>query len=194
MIGQYTFSEAVKNGYALILTKLLYPGARLIRRPFYLRGKKNGFIFDEGLTTGYSCRLEIHTPTSLLKIGRNCKMNDRVHISSYERIEIGEDVLVGSNVLITDNLHGSYGIPGMDEAPDVVPDDRKISTKPVIIKDRVWIGEFVSILPGVTIGEGAVIGANSVVTHDVPPAVVVVGNPARAIRCWNDSAREWQKI
>lgn len=194
MIGQYTLSEAIKNGYSLVLTKLMYPGARLIRRPFYLRGEKSGFTFGPGLTTGYSCRFEVHTPNARLQIGKNCKINDRVHISSYDLIEIGDDVLIGSNVLITDNSHGSYGDSKTDESPLTSPDVRRIVSDPVYIGDRVWIGEYVSILPGVTIGEGSVIGANSVVTHDVQPDSVVAGNPAKPIKLWNSGLQKWESF
>lgn len=57
-----------------------------------------------------------------------------------------------------------------------------ITCKPVHIKKNVWIGVNVTILPGVTVGENAVIGAGAVVTHDVPDNAVVVGNPARVIK------------
>ena len=54
--------------------------------------------------------------------------------------------------------------------------------KPVIIYDNVWIGGNVTILPGVKINQGAIIGAGSVVTEDIPPYVIAVGNPCRVIR------------
>ena len=53
-------------------------------------------------------------------------------------------------------------------------------TRPIVIEDKVWIGIGATVLPGVRIGYGAIVGANSVVTHDVPPMTVVGGNPARA--------------
>ena len=55
-------------------------------------------------------------------------------------------------------------------------------TKPVIIEDDVWIGTRVTILKGVTVGKGAIIGACSVVTKDVPPHSIVVGNPAKVVK------------
>lgn len=56
------------------------------------------------------------------------------------------------------------------------------STRPIVIEDKVWIGIGATVLPGVRIGYGAIVGANSVVTHDVPPMTVVGGNPARFIK------------
>ena len=59
--------------------------------------------------------------------------------------------------------------------PDVI-------RKPIVIKDKAWIGFNSIILKGVTIGEGAIVGAGSVVTKDVPPYTIVAGNPARIVR------------
>lgn len=192
MIGQYGFGEVVKNVYALCLTKLFFPEARLVRRPLYLRGGKRNMIYGRGLTIGYSCRIELHSDNKpVLFIGNNCKMNDRVHISACESVVIGNDVLMGSNILITDNCHGCYDASSMNEGPDVSPDDRLISAKPVRIGDRVWIGEGSAILPGVTIGDGVVVGCNSVVTHDVDSGCMVAGSPARVIKKWCPSAQRW---
>lgn len=191
LFGQYTLSEALKNAYALALTKIQFPGARLVRRPLYLRGGKRLLRYGKGLTTGYSCRIEMSGESPVLVIGENCKMNDRVHISAHESVVIGDNVLMGSNILITDNGHGSYGEGS--EGPDVAPDDREIVTSPVRIGDNVWIGEFVSILPGVTVGDGAVIGSHSVVTRDVEPGTVVAGNPAKPLKRWDASSGAWAR-
>lgn len=189
LFGQYSLGEALKNAYALALTKIQFPGARLVRRPLYLRGGKRLLRYGKGLTTGYSCRIEMSGESPVLVIGENCKMNDRVHISAHESVVIGDNVLMGSNILITDNSHGSYG-EGC-EGPDVAPDDREIVTSPVRIGDNVWIGEFASILPGVTVGDGAVVGSHSVVTHDVDPGTVVAGNPARPLKRWDAGSGSW---
>jgi acetyltransferase-like isoleucine patch superfamily enzyme len=60
-----------------------------------------------------------------------------------------------------------------------------VDRKPIVIEDNVWIGERSTILKGVTIGRGSVVGCNSVVTHDVPPYCVVAGNPARIVKRLN---------
>lgn len=192
MLGQYGFSEVIKNAWALMFTKLLFPGARLVRRPIYLRGGRKRFRYGLGFTCGYSCRIELAGEGTPLAIGINCKINDRVHISAYESVTIGDNVLMGSNILITDNSHGSYGSPP-SEGPVIHPDDRRIVTKPVRIGDDVWIGEGVCIMPGVTIGNGCVIGANSVVTKSIPEKTVVAGVPARPIKCWNSLDNQWER-
>lgn len=189
MFGQYGFSEAVKNGWSLFWTKILYPGARLVRRPFYLRGGRRMMEYGSGLTTGYSCRIEMHGDVPTLHIGRNCKMNDHVHISAWESVTIGNDVLMGSNILITDNSHGSYGTN--PSSPLIAPDNREIVTDPVRIGDRVWIGDGAVVLSGVIIGEGAVIAAGAVVTKDVPPNEVWGGVPARRIKAWDEAQDRW---
>ena len=81
---------------------------------------------------------------------------------------------------ISDNNHGSTDFDTLHE----VSVNRKLYTKgPVIIGNNVWIGDKATILGGVTIGDGAVIAANAVVTKDVPAYSVVGGNPARVIKC-----------
>ena len=84
---------------------------------------------------------------------------------------LGEHVLVGPKVNIITINHDSD------------PENRSATYgRPVVIEDKVWIGINATILPGVRVGYGAIIGANSVVTKDVPPMTVVAGNPARTIK------------
>lgn len=117
--------------------------------------------------------------SSLIKIGKRCNFGDYVHITAINRITIGNDVLTGRWVTITDNSHGT----GDPEELRIPPAERPLVSKgSVTIEDRVWIGDKATILPGVTIGEGAVIGANSTVTRDVPPNCIAAGNPARVIK------------
>ncbi|MBL4677498.1 MAG: hypothetical protein JKY70_15040 [Mucilaginibacter sp.] len=67
-----------------------------------------------------------------------------------------------------------------------------MGTKPVIIEDNVWIGETVSVLPGVTIGKGSIIGASAVVTKNIPPYSIAVGNPAKVIKTYNFESNSWE--
>ena len=114
-----------------------------------------------------------------LMIGKKVSMMDDCHISCAGSITIGDGVLMGNNVFITDNFHGRS-----DEAElNVPPLERKLYFKgPVVIGNNVWIGRNVCIMPKVTIGDGAVIGANAVVTKDVPAYCVAAGNPARVLK------------
>ena len=86
-------------------------------------------------------------------------------------ISIGDDVLIGHNTVIATLNH----VEDPDKRGDMVP-------APVRIGDKVWIGANATILPGVTVGEGAVIAAGAVVTKDVAPRTVVAGVPARMIK------------
>jgi len=113
-----------------------------------------------------------------IEIGNNCIIGPDTHITSVNYIKIGNGILTGKSVLITDNAHG-----GPEDSGDVMPNERSIYSKgPVIVEDNVWIGEKAAIMPGVTIGFGAIIGANSVVTKDVEPYTVVAGVPAKFIK------------
>lgn len=86
---------------------------------------------------------------------------------------------VRENVTITDNSHG-YITKNETHTP---PLKRPLYSKgPVIIGKNVWVGDKATILPNVNIGDGAIIGANAVVTKDVPPYSVAVGNPAKIVK------------
>lgn len=112
-------------------------------------------------------------------IGDRVGFNPDCHIGAINKIVIGNNVLFGAGVLVTDHSHGR--VNGKEK--DIPPAKRPLYSKgPVIIEDNVWVGERAAILPGVRIGKGAIIGANAVITHDVPPYSVVAGNPARIIK------------
>lgn len=112
-------------------------------------------------------------------IGNNVSINWDCHIGAINRVEIEDNVLIGSRVLITDHSHGH--IPPL--STDVAPLARELYSKgPVKICKNVWIGENVSILPGVTIGENTIVGAGAVVTHSLPANCVAAGCPAKVIK------------
>lgn len=118
-----------------------------------------------------------YNPT--LKIGEHSSIGDYVQISAVKEVTIGNGVLTGKFVYISDNNHGTTDF----EELKLRPLDRDLYVKgPVHIGDNVWIGDKVTILSGVTVGEGAVIAANAVVTKDVPPYTVVGGVPARILK------------
>ena len=117
--------------------------------------------------------------TPEIQIGNNCSIGQQSHITAINRIVIGNNVLTGPKVLITDNAHGEFKAEQLDIAPLQRP---LFSKGSVIIDDNVWIGEKASIMPGVHIGKGAIIAANSVVTHDVPAYSLAAGVPAKIIK------------
>ncbi len=114
-----------------------------------------------------------------IRIGDNCHIGAMSHITSCNSIIIGKNLLTGTNVLITDNSHGSSKM----ESLMLHPQKRKLVSKGgVVIGDNVWLGNNVCIMPGVTIGDGVIVGANSVVTKDLPSFSVAVGAPAKVIK------------
>lgn len=193
MRNEYTLSEFIKTVCSWVSTKIFYSDARLIRRPFYIRGK-GSLASYQGLTTGHNCRFDL--PGRNLKtlcFGKDCEIGDNVHIVAYEKVSIGDNCLMASKIFISDTSHGKYS-GEVQSPPSEVPNDRALITKPVIVGDNVWIGENVCILLGVTIGNGCIIGANSVVNRDLPDNSIAVGIPAKVIKQYNTSSNQWEKI
>ena len=194
-LKQYGFLGLVSLGFNLLRTKLSYPQAKIIRYPFDIRGKK--FIeISKGFSCGPGCRLEAYPigNEKTLFIGEGFQMNDYVHITARENVKIGRNVLLASKIYISDCSHGSYSGDENDSPPESIPKDRPLFSKPVVIGDNVWLGEFVSVLPGVTIGNGTIVGANSVVSKSLPPNVIAVGSPAKPIKKYNNETQCWEKI
>lgn len=114
-----------------------------------------------------------------IEIGNNVSLGKNCHIGCVNRVRIGDNVLGGNDILIIDHNHG------MSNETDIYlpPNKRKLSSHgEIVIGDNVWIGDKVTILAGIHIGNNCVVGANTVVTKDIPDNCVVVGNPSRIIR------------
>lgn len=168
---------------------------RLIRRPVYIRGHKYIKI-GNNFTSGVGLRLDAFPlqGNKCLVIGDNVEVNDYVHIGAINSVVIGNNVLIASKVFISDHNHGYYGNSGRHDNPlTTIAKDRELSHAPVVIEDNVWIGEFVSVLPGVTIGKGSIIGTMSVVTRNVPPYSIAIGSPARVVKSYNFDTSEWER-
>ena len=197
MISLYGIEGVMKMSWNLAKTKLLYPNARIIRFPIDIRNKKN-IDLGRNLTTGIGCRIECFPISDacevVLKFGENVQMNDYVHITAAKSVEIGDNVLMASKIYISDCSHGSYLGDSNDSNPFTSPIARPLSVKPVKIENNVWLGEFVSVLPGVTIGQGTIVGANSVVSKSLPPNVIAVGSPAKPIKKFNFETNQWERI
>jgi len=114
-----------------------------------------------------------------ITIGNNVSIGVSSHITAINRIEIGDNVLTGKHITITDNSHGKCDLSSFNLPPAARP---LHSAGPVVIEAGVWLGDKVTILPNVRIGKNAVIGANSVVTKDIPANCVAGGIPAKVIK------------
>ena len=114
-----------------------------------------------------------------LSIGDNVSISEYCNIQCSNRIVIEDGVLTGRFVLIDDADHGTFD----QESLTLPPGNRPIVSKgPIHIAKNVWIGDKVSILSGVTIGEGSIVAAGAVVTKDIPPYCLCGGVPARILK------------
>jgi lipopolysaccharide O-acetyltransferase len=184
--------------FSYINTKIFFRPARLLRLPVHIRGRKL-IRLSPGVTFGRSCRLDAwfdkfigfnssadagnlasKDPAKII-LSQNVQIGDNVQISSVAKIAIGESCLIASYVFITDHDHGSTELADLR----VNPARRDLRAEPVCIGRNTWIGQGVSILKGVTIGESCIIAAGAVVTKSIPSFSVAAGVPAKIIKSFN---------
>lgn len=123
---------------------------------------------------------------SRLTIGSHVRITARCRITCAGTVIIGDDTLFAPDVFITDHNHG------MDPEAEGGYSPQDITVNNVTIGKGVWLGQRVCILPGVTVGDHSIVGANSVVTRDIPPYTIAVGAPARVIKRWNSTEKRWE--
>jgi acetyltransferase-like isoleucine patch superfamily enzyme len=148
----------------------------------------------EGVRIGRNVRLQgiveyagqMFNPRLVLKRGASLQNQCTVICNNY--IELGEDVMVASNVFISDHEHLYQDVKRPIVAQELTTDGR------VVIGAGSHIGENVCIFRNVTIGEHCVIGAGAVVTRDVPAFSVAVGSPARVVRQFDAASGEWRRV
>lgn len=122
-----------------------------------------------------------------LKIGAGCVFGYNNHITSVRSVMIGDHVLTANNVYISDNLHG------YEDVKRPIMHQPVRFKKAVVIGDGCWIGENACII-GATIGRNSIIGANAVVTRDIPDYAVAVGIPAVVIRQFDQQLQQWVDV
>ncbi len=142
------------------------------------------------ITLGKECRLgrecELTTEEDgKIILGDKIRINRGVTLTSYAQIRIGAFTIIGEFASIRDANHGMETGTPMRLQPH--------TSAPIRIGNDVWIGRGSCILPGITIGDGAVIGANSVVTRDIPPYAIAAGAPARFLRQRGETMEELEK-
>jgi acetyltransferase-like isoleucine patch superfamily enzyme len=132
---------------------------------------------------------DVFTPS--IVIGDRVRFSRGVHIAALGTVRLGNDVLFGSNVLVSDHNHGAYAGAAQTN-PDQPPVSRPLrSPGAVLIEDNVWIGDNAVILAPAHIGFGAVIGANSVVRGDVPAGSLAAGAPSRVLKLYDRAQGLW---
>jgi len=188
-----------------VITKMLFPSqVKLIRQPAYIVGKKF-ILFGKNFSSGVQLRIEVIDKTFVkypivvydgvpkLIVGDNVTLNFNVHIGVMKKIVIGDNVLIGSNVLIIDHNHGNYKGKTQD-SPLLAPKERKCNPKEVIIGNNVWIADNVSILPGTIVGEGCIVGANTVLNGIYDKNQVLIGTPARVVKKFCNESEKWESV
>lgn len=191
-LSKYSFLGLLSLAINFMYTKIVFHRALLVRRPAHIR-VLGSYSIGKGFTSGPGLILDILNDEAKLVIGNNVKLNHRCHIGVMKSVKIGDDVLFASNVFISDHTHGSYS-GDMQSNPLQPPNEREIVCGNVEIGDKVWIGENVAVLLGASIGESSIIGANSVVTKDIPAFSIAVGSPARVIKTWDKAAEKWVAV
>ena len=140
---------------------------------------------------------QIYGELHLFGYGGEIEIGERCFVGEYTKIWSGNKIIIGNDVLISDNVHivdtNSHELNHRERADGFLriineghtSKEVNINTSPITIGDNVWINFNSIILKGVTIGNGAIIAAGSIVTKDVPPFALVAGNPAKVIKYVN---------
>jgi len=174
--NSYTYWITSKFKYFGNNSVIIYPST--VRGQEYISIGDNTTIGARTILTAWD-KYEGYQFKPEIVIGNNVSIGEDCHITAINKIEIRDDVLMGKKITITDNAHGESQFNLLSLPPIKRP---LYSKGPVIIGERVWIGDKATILAGVSIGRNSIIGANALVTKDIPENCVVGGIPARIIK------------
>jgi acetyltransferase-like isoleucine patch superfamily enzyme len=158
-------------------TAILYPDST------FLNSLSRPECIQIGAHSSIRGECKVFYPSGKIRIGSHCYLGDHSRIWSATGISIGDRVLISHGVNIHDhNAHPTNASARHKQAKEILAgDDRdmhEVTMEPIVIEDDVWIGFNAIILKGVTVGSGAIIGAGTVVTKDVMPNAIMIGNPA----------------
>ena len=192
MLGRVPFLIASRLGRAWHkLASLLYAGAfqeygrrSVIERPLRLAHPEcisvGSGVFIGGGSWLQAIPSEGRTPR--IRIGDRCSVSGTCVLSAACELVLEDAVLLARNVYISDHIHGYTDT----ERP--IRDQGVAKVAPVRIERGAWLGQNVVVCPGVTIGTGSVVGANSVVTESIPPHSLAVGSPAKVVKRFGDAS------
>ena len=184
---------------ALLKTQSIYRFAfghigsgTVIRAPIMLHNTRFVYL-GKGVSIQHGARFDViterfgRTYQPKVHIGDGASFEQNFHLACAQEIVIGRKVAITENVGIFDIWH-----PYEDPSRPIV--DQPLRTAPIYIGDESLIGMGVVIQPGVRIGRHCLIGANSVVTHDIPDFSIAVGAPATMIKQYNTTSGKWDKV
>ena len=160
-----------------------------INKPMVLSGSENIYVGNNvgiGYLIWMSAKKVKNRAKPSLVIEDGCKIGNFNHIFSTNSILIKRNVLTADKVYISDNLHSYEDIT----SPVLKQPIKQLNQ--VVIEEGVWLGENVCVI-GACIGKGSVVGANSVVTKDIPEYCIAVGSPAKIIKRYNPITQIWEK-
>jgi len=182
----------IKVSIDYIVSAIIIKIGACARLPFSIRniGKLE---IEKNFRVGQGLVIDIMHENASVKIGSNFRAASRLHIGCINKIKIGDNVLIASDVHITDHSHGKYKGENQSK-PETIVKERKLINEEVIIGNNVWIGEKVFITPGVRIGDNSIIGAFSLVKDDIEANSIAIGIPAKIIKKYNKEKQEWYYI
>ncbi|MGI8654661.1 MAG: acyltransferase [Pyrinomonadaceae bacterium] len=157
----------------------------------------NGCALDIGAQSNIEGALIFEKSGAQINVGARTHIGGGTLIDAACRIEIGNDVLVGFDALLMD--HDSHSLRFAIRRNDVrgiiegTKDWTDVRMAPIVIHDKAWIGARAIILRGVTIGEGSIVAAGSVVTKSIPAWSIAAGNPARIVRAMTEDERDFEQ-
>lgn len=195
LLGEEATSQLARLFRGYILGRRLGTSKMQIGPDSHVRGLSrmkigSNFRAGRGLWLEAITRYDDQVFSPRLVIGDRVSASRWVHIAATHHLEIGDDCLLGSGILITDHAHGRPSTMNPMSGPP--PSKRPLdSNGRVVIGRNVWLGDGVVVLPGVEIGDGVVVGANSVVSKSIPPFAVAAGVPARTIKQFDPSTEQW---
>lgn len=171
---KYHFCSIGKSSY-------VKPKCRLVN-PQYVSIGENSIVLQDSRLECYDNYAGTHYNPTII-IGNNVTIGKSFTCLSAAKVEIGNDCLIASFVLITNLNHGTN--------PQKIYNQEPLTSHDVKIGRNCWIGEKAIILPGVVIGDNCIIGAGSVVTKNIPSNTISVGNPARVIKKYDFKIQKW---
>lgn len=191
----YTFKHFIKKILCIFYSRIYgsYGFGARICKPFTLVNNKKHIFLGKNVFIRKFARIEPvvtwygQTFNPKIIIEDNVIIEQNIHLTCAEKVQIGSCSSISSYVFITDIDHEYQDV----EKPIAL---QPLQVNPTVIGQKCFIGTGVKIMAGVHIGEHSIIGANAVVTHDIPPFCVAAGVPAKVIKRFNFELKQWEVV